>query len=396
VTTICVVQARTGSTRLHRKVLADLGGLPMLAFLLRRIAPLREGRVDHLVVATTDDTADDEVAGLARDEGIDVVRGPEDDVLARFALALDVFPADRVVRITADCPLTDRRIVRAALDLHGSWPVDYVSNTLVRTFPDGLDVEVVSASALRAAAAEAVDPVEREHVTPFVYRRPERFALRNLRFARTPDDEDLGKWRWTVDTPRDLAFARRVVTALGHTDFDWIAAKMFGPNRDPDEDPVTLRPAVPGDVTLLRALRNDPESVRWSRNRREVGLEEHVAWFADVLSCPASRVWIALEDGSIVGQARVDVRDGVGTVSVTVAPEARGRGVGAGILRALVRVLAADRQVHTLVAWIDRDNAASLGAFGRVGFAETGADDAGFARYEARTDVLTSSITRST
>jgi L-amino acid N-acyltransferase YncA len=81
---------------------------------------------------------------------------------------------------------------------------------------------------------------------------------------------------------------------------------------------------------------------------------------------------------------------------VTVAPEERGRGVGAEILRGLVRALGADRQVHTLLAWIDRDNLASLGASGRVGFVDTGADDAGFARYEARTDVLTSSITRST
>ncbi len=392
---ICVVQARTGSTRLPRKVLADLGGMPMLAFLLRRLAPLRVDHVERIVVATTDHADDDDVADLARDEGVDVVRGPEQDVLARFTIALDAFPVDTVVRVTADCPFTDPKIVRAALARRDRTRADYVSNTLVRTFPDGLDVEVVSAAALRAAADEAVDPVEREHVTPFVYRRPERFALRNLRLARRPHDEDFGTRRWTVDTPDDLVFVRGVVTALGCGDFDWIAALMYGPHRDVNDDGLRLRPAVPGDSSVLRTLRNDPDSVRWSRSGRSVQPDEHAAWFAGVLACPASRVWIAQRGEQRVGQVRVDVHDGVGTVSVTVVPDERGHGLGTEILRALVRALTADEQVHTLVAWIHHDNAASVGAFRRVGFADTGSEGE-FARYEARTDALTSSITRST
>jgi spore coat polysaccharide biosynthesis protein SpsF len=151
-TTIGVVQARTGSTRLPGKVLADLGGEPLLAFMLRRLRPIA---VDRLVVATSDDRRDDAVAAVAERAGVAVVRGPEDDVLARFAIALDAHPADTVVRLTADCPLVDPDVVDEALALHRRSGAAYTSNTLIRTFPDGLDVEVVSADALTDAASHA-------------------------------------------------------------------------------------------------------------------------------------------------------------------------------------------------------------------------------------------------
>ena len=114
-TTLAVVQARMGSTRLPGKVLADLGGRPLLRFLLDRLSDLD---VDHLVVATSDLPGDDAVADVAAAAGVEVVRGSERDVLARFVAALDEHPADTVVRLTADCPLVDPAIVRAALDLH--------------------------------------------------------------------------------------------------------------------------------------------------------------------------------------------------------------------------------------------------------------------------------------
>lgn len=204
--TTAVVQARMGSSRLPGKVLADLGGRPVLQLMLERLRP---ADVDRVVVATSDRGIDDPVAELATQLGIDVVRGPEADVLARFAIALDRFPADDVVRLTADCPLTDPALVDAALDLHRSTGADYTSNSLERTYPDGLDVEVVRTSALRAAVAEANEPEEREHVMPFVYHRPDRFRLASLETA-----EWLGHERWTLDTADDLDRLRSIVDGL--------------------------------------------------------------------------------------------------------------------------------------------------------------------------------------
>ena len=216
---ICVVQARMGSTRLPGKVLADLDGRPLLAFLLARLAPLK---VDHVVVATSTSGADDTVAEVAEDAGAAVVRGPEDDVLARFALVLERHPADAVIRLTADCPLTDPALVQHVADAWHDAGADYASNTLVRTFPDGLDVEVVAADALRAAATEATDPFEREHVTPFVYRRPDRFRLADVRHPT-----DLSHLRWTVDTADDLDRVRRLVAATGDPAAPWEAFLPF-------------------------------------------------------------------------------------------------------------------------------------------------------------------------
>ena len=206
---LAVLQARMSSTRLPGKVMRDLAGAPMLA---RQVERLRRARlIDRLVVATSDRAEDDPVAALGHALGLGVHRGPLEDVLARFAGALDAFgPAEHVVRLTGDCPLADSGVIDRLIALHLEQASDYASNVLaVRTFPHGLDAEVVRADVLRAAAAEAVDPYEREHVTPFVYRRPERFRLATL-----VSDRNEGSVRWTVDTPDDLAFVSEVYGAL--------------------------------------------------------------------------------------------------------------------------------------------------------------------------------------
>lgn len=212
---LVVVQARTGSSRLPGKVLMELGGVPMLAFQLRRLRPLGE----RIVVATSDLPGDDAIVEVAEREGADVIRGSEGDVLGRFATVLAAHPnAGRVVRLTADCPLTDRRIVRAVLDLLDTSGVDYASNVHPRSFPKGLDVEACTAEALRTAATEAADPYDREHVTPFLYRSG-RFAVANLDSGR-----ELGERWWTVDTAADLETVRAMVDAACRRGVDVLEA----------------------------------------------------------------------------------------------------------------------------------------------------------------------------
>ena len=361
---LCVVQARYGSTRFPGKVLADLDGIPVLAFLLRRLAPLG---VDHLVVATTEAPADDAVAAVAHAEGADVVRGPTDDVLGRFVLALERHPADIVVRLTADCPLADPALIALALDHFNSDGADYVSNTLVRTFPDGLDVEVVAADVLRTADAESRDPVEREHVTPFVYRRPERFRLGAFRHRTNGS-----AYRWTVDTPDDLDRVRRLVsTASPSAGWEELLA---GAGPPPRTDTLTLEAAAADDADFVRDLRNDPDAVRWSGTRAPVAAAEHATWFAARLDDPGSRIWLARERRRPVGQVRVDVTGGVGRVSLGVTAAERGRGLGSRILHGLDRALAADEQVHTLVAAVDPENIASRRLFAAAGFTPDGTE----------------------
>lgn len=207
-TVLAILQARMSSRRLPGKVLMPILGRPMMG---RQLDRLRRSRlIDKLVVATSADPSDDVVADYVAGEGCVCYRGSLDDVLGRFAGAMEISgPADHVVRLTADCPLADWQVVDAVIDLKLESGADIATNSVLRTFPDGLDVEVMSASALRAAAAEATDPFEREHVTQFFYRRSARF-----RIAHLVQPDDLAELRWTVDTPDDFEFVTAVYAAL--------------------------------------------------------------------------------------------------------------------------------------------------------------------------------------
>ena len=211
--TVVVIQARIGSSRLRGKVLADIGGRPMIAHVIERASRI-EGITD-VVVAIPDLTEDDSLASVIRSIGAPVVRGSSDNVLDRYLTALDATDADVVVRVTADCPLLSPSVSSAVVAAYAQGDADYASNTLERTYPRGLDTEVVSAEALRIAGREATDPAEREHVTPFVWRRPERFALRSVRAAT-----DRSALRWTVDVEVDLALVRAIHDELGSEAFD--------------------------------------------------------------------------------------------------------------------------------------------------------------------------------
>lgn len=212
---LAVLQARMSSSRLPGKVMAPVLGQPMIARQVERLR--RSRRVDHLVVATSEEASDDVLATYAASLDLDVVRGPLGDVLARFLKALDAFPeASTLVRLTADCPLADWRVLDETIEAHLSSGADYTQNTAVRTYPHGLDVEAMKVAALRRAGAEATSAHDREHVTPYLYATPGRFAQADIR--RSPS---LGHLRWTVDLPEDLEFVRHVYETLypGDPDF---------------------------------------------------------------------------------------------------------------------------------------------------------------------------------
>jgi len=334
----------------------------MLVFMLDRLRPLQHC---ELVVATTEDPRDDPVARVACDAGVAVTRGSEHDVLGRFAKALAEHPAEIVVRLTGDCPLVDPEVVRQAVDRLAESGADYCSNTLVRTFPDGLDVEVLRSGVLRAAAIQARGAAEREHVTPFVYRRPRQFRLLTLR-----NSEPLGDERWTVDTADDLTFVRSVVDQLGgRRDFSWWEVlEAVGRRARPAPDDLHLRPAFPADAPFVFAQRNEEEAVRFSGSGTPVSATEHQRWFESHIDDPATRMWIGEVDGDRVGQIRIDVDEAVGTVSLAVVPGHRGAGYGTQILRLLQKALRADFQVRFLVAQIHSENRSSQRAFEGAGF----------------------------
>lgn len=206
---VCIVQARMTSSRLPGKVLKEVVGKPLLEYEIERLQQCRS--LNKIVVATTVLPSDDAVVTLCDQLGVNVFRGSEEDVLSRYAQAAKIYQADVVVRVTADCPLIDPAVVDLVVQtyLESAGKYDYVSNTLERTYPRGLDVEVFSAKALQLAQANSVNKEEREHVTVYIYRRPQEFSVYQVK-----EGTDNSNQRWTVDTPEDFQLIEKILQAL--------------------------------------------------------------------------------------------------------------------------------------------------------------------------------------
>jgi spore coat polysaccharide biosynthesis protein SpsF len=215
---VAIIQARMGSTRLPGKVLRVLGGATVLAHVVRRAQ--RASNVDAIVVATTSEPRDDAIVKEAERLGVGVYRGSENDVLSRYRHAAEQAGADVVVRVTADCPLLDAEVLQAMVarfleQRRRGARVDYLSNTLERSFPRGLDVEVFTYDALARADAEARDAAEREHVTPHIYLHPAAYAIEQ---QRSPIDHS--RLRWTLDTEEDWNLLQEIFARLnGNRDY---------------------------------------------------------------------------------------------------------------------------------------------------------------------------------
>jgi spore coat polysaccharide biosynthesis protein SpsF len=245
---VAIIQARMSSSRLPGKVLMDIGGEPMLGRVVDRAE--RASIVQDVIVATSTEPVDDEIAKYCSGRNVSIARGSQFDVLDRYHSAALTAQADIVVRLTADCPLMDPGMIDDVVDLligrNGGYlrksgssmatAYDFAANRLPppwkRTYPIGLDIEVCTMGALDRAWRESQEPWDREHVLPYVYegvslsqsgrRFSSGISLRKFRIAVMENEPDLGSLRWTVDTSEDLEFVRQVYDRFeGRHDFRW-------------------------------------------------------------------------------------------------------------------------------------------------------------------------------
>jgi spore coat polysaccharide biosynthesis protein SpsF len=212
---VAIVQARMGSSRLPHKVLKDLAGATVLDRVLNRLG--RSRLIQESLVATTIEPADVAIIEHCQRTGRRVFRGSEQDVLDRYCQAARFTNADAVVRITSDCPLIDAEVTDATVRAFLDQGADYTSNVRVRTYPRGLDTEVMTVQALERAWRESTKLYQREHVTPYIYENPGKFKLHGIE-----NDIDCSQHRWTVDTPEDLQLLQAVYARFGgRDDFGW-------------------------------------------------------------------------------------------------------------------------------------------------------------------------------
>ena len=212
---LAIIQARMGSSRLPGKVLADIGGKPMLLHVVLRAR--RAQTPGRVIVATTTDPGDDPIVEFCRAKGIPCFRGDAMDVLDRYYQAARAFNGRTIVRLTADCPLIDPSEIDRTLRAFFDSKVDFAANRLPppwkRTTPIGMDTEVVRFDALERAWREAEEKYEREHVMPYFYDQEGRFKT-----LLVDHEPDLGHLRLTVDTPEDLTLVRNIFRVFNNSD----------------------------------------------------------------------------------------------------------------------------------------------------------------------------------
>jgi spore coat polysaccharide biosynthesis protein SpsF len=206
---VATITARMTSERLPGKVLLPCVGRRMLELLVERVR--RSRLLDQIVISTTTNRTDDVVEACARSLGVGCFRGSESDVVGRVVGAMEAAEADIVVQLTGDCPLLDWQVIDQLIRLYQANTFDYVSNTVVRSFPRGLDCQVVSLATLQESLRLAKDAAQHEHVCLSIYENPQRFRLFNL---IAPPELCFPSQRWTLDTDSDYRFITTIYEAL--------------------------------------------------------------------------------------------------------------------------------------------------------------------------------------
>ncbi len=246
---LCIVQARSSSTRLPGKVLKPILGKPMILHELERLQ--RSKRIDKIVLATSQDESDKELADIVAGNDFEAYRGSLDDVLDRYYQCAKPYQPEHVVRITGDCPVIDWRVVDAVIEKHLAEGNDYTSTS--EKYPDGLDTEIVRFSALEQAWKDARMSSEREHVTLYIRNHTAQF-----RCGQMACRQNLNRMRWTVDEPQDFEFIRQVYGELYEQNNDFSMQDILQLlERRPGM--LAINQGIQRNEGLLKSLREDKE-----------------------------------------------------------------------------------------------------------------------------------------
>ena len=214
----CIIQARMTSTRLPGKVLKKIGNITVLEHMIQRVQSSQKKGM--IVVATTINKTDDEIVNLCKRLGVETFRGDEHDVLGRYYRAAEKFDIKVIVRLTSDCPMIDPLMIDQMIEFFMKNDYDYVSNTIERTYPDGLDIEIFSFDSLKEAFVNASEKESREHVTLYLNAKKPHLKNGNFNIGQLKWSKDFSKIRITLDTIDDLRLINNVYKKLPK-DYRW-------------------------------------------------------------------------------------------------------------------------------------------------------------------------------
>jgi spore coat polysaccharide biosynthesis protein SpsF (cytidylyltransferase family) len=252
-----IVQARMSSTRLPGKVLSNLAGMTLLDQVVKR---LKSFSVDHqIIIASSDSPSDKAIEEHCRKMNYDFFAGDLSDVLSRYYQCAKKYEAKNVIRVTADCPLVNSKLISQAIEIHRSEGLDYITNVRPPTFPDGLDFSIFTFELLEAAFKNAKLLSEREHVVPWMWTQCDADLIR---WKNVKAKTDLSELRWTVDYQADLEFIDRVITALN---------KKYGDNWDSELGYVEMAEFISKQEGLAD---NGPKPIRDEGLAKSISLDQ--------------------------------------------------------------------------------------------------------------------------
>ncbi len=410
-----IIQARMGSTRLPGKILKKILGKTMIEHMIERVK--RSKSIDKIILATTLNKEDAGLSVIAKRQKIDFYRGSEKDVLDRYYQAAKKFKADVVVRVTGDCPLIDSAVVDRVVNFYkkNMDKFDYVDNVLPPTFPDGMDVEVFSFSALERAWREAKLPSEREHVDPYIIYHPEIFRLGSVRYKK-----DISNLRLTVDNPEDLTLVRDIFKFLYKKNkrfsledilvLEKEHPEMFRVNRHlersdgylkslaQDGEIAYKKPAISADFRLdgeriyLRRLRisdttekyvrwlNDPEINQYLESRFSVATLNSVKDYIGKVSGDSSSLSFAIirkDNNNHIGNIKIgsiDPHHKTADMGIMIGDRnSWGKGYATEAIKILSDYAFNDLGMRKMTAGAYENNLGSIKAFIKAGFRKEGA-----------------------
>lgn len=218
--TVAIIQARRGSTRLPDKIFLNLSQKPLIEHVVLRLKKSKQ--INEIVIATTTNPKDDYIEEWGKANGEKIFRGSEENVLERYYKAAAKFKADIVVRVTADDPFKDYRIIDQAVEIIKEKKIEFVCNNNPASFPEGLDVEVLTYEALKTSYKNALSDYEKEHVTQYIHKNPNEFKIFNIE-----NSKNLSQHRWTIDTVKDYEFAKAIYSKLYKKDKVFLTEEIY-------------------------------------------------------------------------------------------------------------------------------------------------------------------------
>ena len=373
-----IIQARMSSSRLPGKILLRIGNSNVLELIIRALQKINSD-IRQIIVATTTSSIDDQVINECKKLDVSYFRGDENDVLSRIYSCAKKIKSENIIRITADCPLIDYRLIMEGINLFKKNKYDYVSNTIERTYPDGLDFEIFTFKALEISHKKSKHKYFREHVTPYMSGKYPKIGKGNFKIGQLVFKSDFSHIRWTLDTKDDYKRINKLFLSL-NDNFTWLHTLSVSTKR-PEllgnssngliEDQICFESIEESHANLLYEWVNSKSSLKNKKSTNsKIEFKAHKEWLLQRINSDFAKIWIILLNEKPIGQARLELNQNKEDVFVDIFIDSvyRGKGYASKAIKELIIKFKNTFPEKNLKAIVKEDNENSINLFIKSNF----------------------------